>query len=392
MKDEYFSLGIGLFEIDWPKNIMNTSHDFSNLFTPADYKDITYYTEDWDVLLPVKAKGYGKKVKEVIPRLNMLGYSFQNLAGYLESYISEIPDYLELPQVDWDKFLRLLSGLDIKKIKWLKHEGDADPGEFLQRRILPIPQLKKMAAVLGTTRKDDLMIFEQIDPFIILAAVAHNPLNHELELEWRYDGELGSGLSVNEKYLIVTEGKTDTRILKKAVEILYPDLSDFFDFIEMNDDYPFAGAGNLANFFKGLLKVRTGRQMVFLFDNDPAGRFEYGRLQKLKYPANFKLLLLPDLADFDNFKTVDDAGSQYENINGSAVAIELFLDLSYKTAGEPFVEWGGQHTTTRERQGALADKNKYVQLFSKLKKEDFHSYNFSKLKNLTDLIIGILTS
>lgn len=391
MKDEYFSLGIGLFELDWPKYIMG-GHDFSNLFTSADFKDITYYIDDWDELLPVKGTGYGKKVKEVIPRLNMLGYGYNKLARQLENHVSGLPEYLKIPKVDWNKFLDLLSGLDIKKIKWLEHEGDVDPGEFLKRRILPIPQLKRMARILGGTNKDNLMIFEQIDPMIILAAVAHNSLNQDLELEWRNDKALNEGLSIDEKYLIVTEGKSDTKVLRKAIDVLYPDLADFFDFIEMNDDYPFAGAGNVANFFKGLLKVKTRRQMIFIFDNDAAGQIEVAKLKKLKYPSNFKLFILPDLVEFEEFKTKGPLGIQKENVNGRAVAIEMFLDLRFKMNCEPIIQWGQLHSGTNQLQGALCNKDNYSKLFTKLNQDEFQFYDFSKLKFLLELIVQELTS
>ena len=61
---------------------------------------------------------------------------------------------------------------------------------------------------------------------------------------------------------------SDTKILKKALDILHPEIKDFSDFIEMNDNHPFAGADNLSNFFRGLLKLRTGRKMIFIFNNE----------------------------------------------------------------------------------------------------------------------------
>jgi hypothetical protein len=57
--------------------------------------------------------------------------------------------------------------------------------------------------------------------------------------------------------LIVTEGSSDTNILKKGLDMLYPDIADFFCFVDMKENYPFAGddsshQGRLSESFQSL--------------------------------------------------------------------------------------------------------------------------------------------
>ena len=46
-------------------------------------------------------------------------------------------------------------------------------------------------------------------------------------------------LITQEKILIVTEGSSDTDIIKKCINLLYSDIADFFNFIDMDQNYPY---------------------------------------------------------------------------------------------------------------------------------------------------------
>jgi hypothetical protein len=53
--------------------------------------------------------------------------------------------------------------------------------------------------------------------------------------------------------------------------MLYPDIADFFCFVDMKENYPFAGVGNLFNFCRGLTSIRIKNDILVIFDNDVAG-------------------------------------------------------------------------------------------------------------------------
>src|SRR5699024_9054150 len=106
---------------------------------------------------------------------------------------------------------------------------------------------------------------ENLDPYITLRILSENKNNHNLDVIWRFKDVVENGwnleediipkLTTQEKILIVTEGSSDTDIIKKSINRFYSDIADFFDFIDMEQNYPFTGTGNLKNFVKGLSKI-----------------------------------------------------------------------------------------------------------------------------------------
>ena len=102
----------------------------------------------------------------------------------------------------------------------------------------------------------------------------------------------------------------------------------FFNFIDMQDNYPFTGTGNLYNFCCGLMKIGVLNQIIVIFDNDTAGNEKYEKLLQLPQMRNMLVTKLPYVSEFESVETIGPQGTSIENINGSAVAIECFLDFS----------------------------------------------------------------
>ncbi|MCA5005669.1 HEPN/Toprim-associated domain-containing protein [Sphingobacterium bovistauri] len=388
MEDEYLSLGVGKFETEWLRNTIGPQ-DHSILFKDSDKTDIPYYFLDDDANVDSKlGQGYSTALKDLRERLDLLGYSFDKLPTLLMDYFSGFPSAPLISSIDTQIFIDLLSDINVNDIDWTEHEGDADPGEFFTRRILSLPQFGRLRAYLDDFKGVEPYVYEQIDPYIILAAIAKNPQNNTLTVEWRHKGNLAHGLDTYQKYLIVTEGYTDGRVIKMAMEILKPNVTDFFDYIDMNENYPFGGAGSLSNFFKGLTKIGTNRKIIFIFDNDAEGNANLQKLINILHPVNFKKFALPDMHEFNNFETVGPTGTSIQNVNKRAVAIEMFLDMTYNVPTTPIVRWSSFEKTVQQYQGALENKTKYYDEFMALTPSNFSNYNFSLLEKLLNYIIA----
>ena len=393
MEDEYLALGIGKLEIEWQRNSIG-KQDHSVLFTANDRTDIPHYYDDKNEKIVSKlAPGYRKSIKAIRQRLDLLGYTYNNLLTKLSEYFSGYPyDLDELNKLDNQKIIDLLTAVEIDKIDWVEHEGDADMGEFFSRRILTLPQFTSLKQYLAQHKDVDDYILEQIDPYIVLAALAHNPKNEHLYVEWRNAEPLGPGLSTYQKFLIVTEGKTDGQVIKKAIGILKPNLADFFEFIDMKENYPFGNAGSLASFFMGLCKIGTNRPIIFIFDNDAEGHGNLKKLDTIAHPANFKKFAMPNLPDFAGFKTVGPNGNAVQDVNQRAVAIEMYLDHTYSAQGDPIVRWSNFNYQAKEYQGALENKEKYYAKFMALTPASHAHYNFSRLEKFLDFLIAQIIS
>jgi hypothetical protein len=391
MEYEYLSLGIGKLEIEWRKNIIG-QQDYFELFQPGDKVDILYYFDDDGTVKSKSGSGYSKSLDDVRERLNMLGYSYGKLPAllseHMQSFTAELDDFKGFKPT---KFIELLKAVNIDEIDWVQHEGDAGYGKFFRRRILTLPQFAAVKTYLDEIPNADHYIFEQIDPYIILSALAENPENKKLKLEWRKKGKF-TDLDKYKTILIVTEGPTDGAVLKKALHILRPEIADFFDFIDMKENYPFEGVSSMIKFFQGLTKIGTDRRMLFIFDNDSEGRYNFDRLNGVVHPPNMQKILLPDMAEFKNFKTTGATGDAVEDVNGRAVAIEMFLDHRYIITQAPVIQWSGPHTSTQQQQGALKLKTNYYDKFMALEEKDLSKYNSDKLGKLLNMLLDKISN
>lgn len=384
MEYEYLTLGLGKLEIEWIKNIVGPQ-DYFELFQADDYGKVAYYYDDDNLDIQSKqGPGYSRSLSDIKPRLTLLGFPFAKLPSLLDehmrAFISERKNFSP------KKFIYLLKQIDVSKIDWVEHEGDSGAGEFFSRRILKLPEFAAIKSYLEEFPGIDHYIFEQIDPLIILSALAENPKNLGLHVEWRKNGKHIS-LDKYKTCVVVTEGPTDGEILKKAINILNPEIEDFFDFIDMRNNYPFGGVGNMINFFKGLAKIGTDRKMIFVFDNDTEGNYNFRQLNNIPHPCNMKRFMLPDLPEFAKFKTIEQKIEKEEDVNKRAVAIEMYLDHKYILRRVPKVEWKIVHAVMQMKQGALKSKSKYHEKFILLQAQDYKNYDFSKLQFLIDHFI-----
>ena len=229
----------------------------------------------------------------------------------------------------------------------------------------------------------------------MLRIIAENPNNSESELQWNFFDVVDNGwvkrceivkeLSPKDKVLIVTKGSSDSFILRRTLDSLYPDIADFFDFVDMEENYPFTGVGNLYNFCLGLVRISIQNKIIVIFDNDTAGVEKYEQAMSLNKPSNFLITKLPDHLSFEDFKTHGPQGETVENINRRAVVIECFLDLRGLDS-EPYVRWTSYSKRKRQYQGELENKDRYVQKF---KNSDLQRgcYDANKLAYLIDYLL-----
>jgi hypothetical protein len=219
----------------------------------------------------------------------------------------------------------------------------------------------------------ELMRF--LHPYSILRLLGHNEDNHELDVVWRYgllvengwasESEFVCGARRFQTFLVATEGSSDSHILKHALSLLRPDISDFFRFIDMSEGHPFPGTGNLVKFAKGLTNIDVQNNLIFLFDNDAEGAYAYKQLQSLNMPPNMRTMMLPSLEEFAAFNTRGPEGESIADINGRAAAIECYLDLNLTKYQPATVVWTNYKKELDVYQGSLDHKESYTKEFMK---------------------------
>ena len=108
-----------------------------------------------------------------------------------------------------------------------------------------------------------------------------------------------------------------------------PLVAGFFNFVDVDERHPYWGAGNLVKFAEELLRIEVLNQTLFVFDNDAEGVDASRKLEKINCPASMRPMLLPDLEEFREFKTLGPEGMNASDINGRVAAIECYLDLFF---------------------------------------------------------------
>ncbi len=402
------TLGIGRMEIDWGKN--NVYHDHSALFQSQDVKLIPYYYVDTDTDEPIveMKEGLARKLSSVKMRLDLLGYDLVSIKELYEDMIKDSDIYGCTILFSFDEFYNLLSHIDVQSVDTVKiavnfDENGYDLGEYARRCIFDDPQFKHKLPIEDYRKEENgwrlisdfETFFENLDPYITLRVLAENPNNNEFEVYWSFADVVENGwtekedivkrLSPDEKILIVTEGSSDSFVIKQSIDALYPDIADFFDFVDMEEHYPFTGVGNLYNFCLGLIRINISNRILIIFDNDTAGTEKYKLLETIEKPSSLLITKLPDHKDFEDFKTFGPQGEASENINGKAVAIECFLDFN-SISQNPAVRWTFFSKKLNQYQGELIDKENYVRAFKGCDLSG-DSYNCVKLKYLIDYIL-----
>lgn len=383
------TLGIDKFEIDWGKNSFFRDH--SELFIPSDLTDIPYYYADDYV---ESKQGYSRNLSTVSKRLDLLGYSVSQLEEIYNDLLNDMPGYYGEHVLPYKQFSILIKSIDLAQIDVDKERGDYDFGEFVSKYIFQEPAIKKLLPDTITVDRYLGQFLENVDPYLILRLLAENNANSSKLVQWRFADVVNGGwteeedvireLSPEQKILIVTEGSSDSFILQSAIEKLRPEISDFFYFVDMEEHYPFTGTGNLYKFCQGLASIGILNKVLVILDNDTAGNEIYEKCIKLNKPSNIHFSKLPYLEEFSSFKTVGPTGVANEDINGKAVAIECFLDLSKRP--EPSVRWTSFNKSLEKYQGELEYKESYTKDFKNYFFKD-SDYDTRKLIYLIDYII-----
>ncbi len=389
------TLGISNFEIDWGKNHYFNNH--SKLFLPSDKKHSDYYYADNIV---EKKNAYCRKLKDVKKRLELLGYTLISIRKKFKQHLDSYPEYYPPIPIDFDTFVKIVRQIDISKITRDNGYGDYDFGEYVTSVIFKIPESNSFSKLDRSTQIDLGMFFENMDSYITLYLLAGNPNNDEYDVIWRYydiveggyisEEDVYESLTDEDKFLIVTEGSSDTYIIQNAIRVLHPDICDFFRYIDMADNYPFTGTGNLYRFCQGLVKIGITNKVLVIYDNDLEGIKKYNLTKNLNLPSNINVMKLPNLKQFRNFLTVGPSGYFETDINGKAVSIECFLDLNIPSFSEPTIRWKVYNEDYDQYHGALKNKEVYIQRF---KNEGLksHNYDWSKLEILTSAVYKACT-
>jgi hypothetical protein len=232
----------------------------------------------------------------------------------------------------------------------------------------------------------------------MLLIFAMNPANADAEVEWEFGPIVHAGWVSREAFqpgarreqtiLAATEGASDARILRRALDLLRPDVADFLRFIDADERHHFWGTGNLVKFAEGFLRIDVLNRVLFVLDNDVEGVEANRKLQELQLPGNMLSMVLPDIDEFRDFPSRGPQGIVTGDINGKAAAIECYLDLNLPGYPPAQVIWINYKQESDCWHGALEHKESYMKRFLEVTRgTPPNAYDVSKLTKLVEAIV-----
>lgn len=393
-------LAVGRLEIDWGKSSGFIDH--SPLYQPTDLAQVPYYyyvdnenphkeggrKDEFNLFAEYK-DGLSKPLGQVIERIDLLGYTMA-YARMEFAYLSQFNSF-DRSKFSFEQLAEALATVDVNTFSPDYGDGE-DFGHFFRKYMFDRLGLEKIVEDPLYARIFPAEGMENLSAYTVLRLLAENPSAKCLPVNWQFaDVERGGWarreffikpLEPENRFLIVTEGSSDARIIKHALTLLKPHIADFFDFVDMNEGYPFSGTGSLYNFTKGLISIAVQNNVIILYDNDAEGVFSFNRTQRLNLRKNMRVLKLPDQPEFQSFGTIGPSGMHRADINGRAAAIECYLDLGEN----PVIRWTGYNRELDAYHGEIEGKAGYMRRFLELK-EAADGYDFTKIAAVLGVII-----
>jgi hypothetical protein len=401
--------------------------DHGALFQEIDRKRIRSDQIDYEYFEKIKEEpismemAFSRKLKDVLPRLELLGFTKEQAKplyeSVLEQYLEDI-SYINQDNGDNNTNLDVMSFEDFCTFAVthpIENLSDAyvydkeNRDELIKGHFTKSNKSKQIPSLYNDNAYSERSYFGElvniIDPYVLLHILAENPQNRESDIVWQYGPLIDNGWADpsefipcarrTQTFMIATEGSSDVHILRHALRILRPDIVDFFRFIDVSDSHPFSGTGSLAKFAEGLAKIDVQNQTIFIFDNDAEGYEACQRvINRFVLPPNMRAITLPELAEFNSFPAKGPNGIINADINKKAAAIECYLDLNFITKQPPHIVWTNYKKDIDAYQGSLENKEDHYRAFLKVTKNDIENghYNAKKLHIVLDRLIAECSS
>ena len=406
--------------LDYAKN--NMGNDYGFLFQDGDLArrrsdaiNYDYYeaNPDEDVLAEHET-GFVRSLARVLPRLRLLGHTLDHARAEYQALIESMMEFADSDNstestpslLTFEEFCALACRHPVADLQSEYIDFDtAERAAIAQGRFAA--DSKEFARLPWTDNGDSYWSESSylsaklciLSAPSMLQVFGLNPANADAEVVWQFGPLVNAGWAGRESFqpgatrtqsiLVATEGASDARIISRALDLLRPDVSDFFRFIDVDERHHFWGTGNLVKFAEGLLRIDVHNQVLFLLDNDAEGVDAYRKLEALKLPNNMRAMLLPELEEFRNFPARGPGGVSACDINGRAAAIECYLDLNLAEYPPAQVVWSNYKKDIDAWHGALEHKESYMRHFLDQTGERLSpKYDTSKLAKLLDALIA----
>lgn len=207
---------------------------------------------------------------------------------------------------------------------------------------------------------------------------------------------LDGGYATTRRIIVLTEGRTDQRVIEGSLKLLRPGLQSYFSFLDFETLAIPGGVIPVLNTLKALVSVGIANRIVALLDNDTAAHSAVQAAKLGTLPGNVRVVFLPHLPFAESYPTLGPTGMTAMDINGLACSVELFFgeDVLRAESSELVpIQWKGYDDKLKRYQGEIMRKADLQALFSrKLEKArdnpDFHAgQDWASMNALVQVLI-----
>lgn len=336
-------------------------------------------------------------------RLDLLGYTMPAARAAFNGGLQSLDEW---EQAQWPPELRADNGFEA----WLagmKTGLDATRGLQAAATNGGCPKFMFNRDELNSPRAH-MFGFPHGDPPLVLraalsVAVPGDPLVLDFDdlVEGGYVKDDGSLWKLSrEPVIVVTEGKSDSRLLGKSLEVLFPELREFVSFIDFETANAKGGTDELLQFVRMVVGCGIKNRLLVLFDNDTAGVDALKRLTDKTLPKNVFAMTLPSIFLAKNYPTLGPEGEGWADVNEKACALELYLgkdSLEVEGMLSP-IRWTGFNERLGRYQGQVANKRAIQEHFEtklhavKSDPRAVTQYDFSGVREIFDSIVRVVSA
>lgn len=324
-----FTLNISGFEV-W-SNKQEIPAELLTVFTEADRKE-SRIPDPCDRSRRITAYTYSETASSIRQRLDIMGFTISKCEKAYNAFnklkraqFRRRQADSSLPQILRETRPKLLSfnrwkeamrqAIDHKIYEWNVEEFISVPGTDFARLIaketgydyaaysFPVVDIRYfLRAVLEVCSPNESVVLDYTD--LVYAGwysrTAKPATSARERIAWQY--------SSHEKIVVVTEGSSDSRILSKAIRLLYHHLADYYSFSDFAAANAQGSAGDVIRTVKAFISNGIKNRVIGLLDNDAAAEDAMRGLSRVSLPKNVKILRLPDTDIAKMYPTIGPQG------------------------------------------------------------------------------------
>ena len=172
---------------------------------------------------------------------------------------------------------------------------------------------------------------------------------------------MSTAVAASGPVIVVTEGTSDARWLRRSLEMASPEVAHFFEFLDFAGFKSPGGTDRVVSLTKGMAAAGVMNRIVAVLDNDTAGREAAQELARLNLPSRIVVASLPTVEYANQYPTIGTEGPSTANVNGRAASIEFMFgeDVLRDSDGSLFpVRWHSFNEKVGAYQGRLENRCK----------------------------------